>query len=72
MRSPSQVFHDHPTLRAEARLEDDLERNYSTEVVLIHQFGVKRGRQGVRESAHALLRLRPARRPYVWPHARVR
>ncbi len=54
MRSTSQVFLDHLNLRADAQLEEDLERNYSDEVVLIHQFGVKRGRQGVRESAHRL------------------
>lgn len=53
-RSTAEVFSDHLHLRAESQLEEDLERNYSEDVVLIHQFGVKRGRQGVRESAHRL------------------
>ncbi len=54
MRSPSEVFLDHLNLRAQGRLEEDLERNYCDEVVLIHQFGAKHGRNGVRESAHRL------------------
>jgi hypothetical protein len=53
-RSTADVFADHLHLRAESQLEEDLERNYSEEVVLIHQFGVKRGRAGVRESAYRL------------------
>ncbi|MBM0104883.1 nuclear transport factor 2 family protein [Steroidobacter sp. S1-65] len=53
-RSTSEVFFDHLRLRAESNLEEDLNRNYSDEVILIHQFGVKSGRSGIRESAQRL------------------
>lgn len=65
-RSTGEVFSDHLHLRAESKLEQDLERNYAEEVVLIHQFGVKRGRTGVRESAHRLQdQLRGGRYEYL-------
>ena len=68
-RSTSEVFCDHLKLRAESKLEEDLHRNYSDEVVLIHQFGVKSGRSGVRESAHRLReQLRGGRYEYVVQH----
>jgi hypothetical protein len=65
-RSTADVFADHLGLRAEAQLEEDLKRNYSEEVILLHQFGVQHGRAGVRESAHRLQdQLRGGRYEYV-------
>lgn len=65
-RSTSEVLRNHLVLRANGKLEEDLERNYSEEVVLIHQRGVVRGREGVRESGERLKRqLRGGRYEYL-------
>ena len=56
-RSTSEVFEDHLRLRAAGALEQDLARNYSEGVVLIHEFGVMHGLDGARKSGlHLQLR----------------
>jgi hypothetical protein len=50
-RSAADVLQDHLRLREAAELEEDLRRNYATDVVLLSARGVLRGHEGVRASA---------------------
>jgi glycine/D-amino acid oxidase-like deaminating enzyme len=50
-RSAADVLQDHLQLREAAELEEDLRRNYATDVVLLSARGVLRGHEGVRASA---------------------
>jgi hypothetical protein len=50
-RSAADVLQDHLRLREAAELEEDLARNYATDVVLLSARGVLRGHDGVRASA---------------------
>jgi hypothetical protein len=50
-RSAADVLQDHLQLREAAELEEDLRRNYATDVVLLSARGVLRGHEGVRTSA---------------------
>jgi hypothetical protein len=50
-RSAGDVLQDHLRLREAAELEEDLRRNYATDVVLLSARGVLRGHEGVRTSA---------------------
>ena len=51
MRTTENVFKDHLRLREAGNLEEDLHRNYSTDIVLICSFAVLRGHAAVRQSA---------------------
>jgi hypothetical protein len=65
-RTTQEVFEDHLRLRVQWKLEEDLRRNYSPEVVLLCNFAVLRGRDAIRESARRLgLQLPEARIEYV-------
>lgn len=55
-RSPRQVLEDHLALRRAGRLEEDLERNYDPEVILLSLTGGRHGLDGVREMASELRR----------------
>lgn len=59
MRSTTEVLHDHLVKRLEGRVDDDVETNYSDEVVVLGGSGDYRGRSGVRASAAELARLLP-------------
>ncbi len=50
-RSAADVLRDHLRLREAGELEEDLRRNYATDVVLLSARGVLRGYEGVRASA---------------------
>ncbi len=50
-RSAADVLQDHLRLREAGELEEDLRRNYATDVVLLSARGVLRGHEGVRASA---------------------
>jgi hypothetical protein len=50
-RSAVDVLQDHLQLREAGELEEDLRRNYATDVVLLSARGVLRGHDGVRASA---------------------
>ncbi len=50
-RSAAEVLEDHLQLREAAELEEDLRRNYATDVVLLSARGVVRGHEGVKASA---------------------
>lgn len=53
-RTTQDVFDDHLRLRRNYELEQDLQRNYAEDVVLICDFGVIRGHSAIRESARRL------------------
>jgi hypothetical protein len=50
-RSAADVLQDHLQLREAGELEEDLRRNYATDVVLLSARGVRRGHEAVRASA---------------------
>lgn len=64
-RSASDVLQEHLELREAGDLEEDLRRNYASEVVLLSARGVLRGHEGVRASA-AFLYEAAARHEYVY------
>lgn len=53
-RSTREVFEDHLRCRAKGHLEEDLQRNYADDVVILCESGILRGHQGVRQSAAQL------------------
>jgi hypothetical protein len=55
-RTAKEVLKSHLQLRADGELDQDLERNYHPEVVVMSARAVLRGHDGVRESAHHLWR----------------
>jgi hypothetical protein len=55
-RSAQEVLDDHLVTSLNGNVEDDLARNYAQEVVVVSNWGVKHGHEGVREMAR-LLRL---------------
>ncbi len=53
-RSAQEVLDDHLVMSLNGNVEDDLARNYAQEVVVVSNWGVKRGHDGVREMARLL------------------
>ena len=53
-RSAQEVLDDHLSTSLNGSVEDDLGRNYSPEIVVVSNWGVKRGHDGVREMARLL------------------
>jgi hypothetical protein len=53
-RSTRDVLDDHLRLRKEGDLQNDIERNYAPDFVVLSHFGVFHGIDGVRESARLL------------------
>jgi hypothetical protein len=53
-RSAQEVLDDHLATSLNGSVEDDLRRNYAREVVIVSNWGVKRGHDGVREMARLL------------------
>jgi hypothetical protein len=53
-RSPRDVLESHLQLSQAGRLEEDLERNYADDVVLLSYEGINRGHDGVRRLAAVL------------------
>jgi hypothetical protein len=58
-RSPREVFEDHLDLAQNGDLEKDLERNYSPDSVLLTNYGVFHGREGMKEAAELLKKQLP-------------
>lgn len=69
-RSPAEVFEDHLRLAGEHRFEEDIERNFSPEGVVLERRGVFRGREGARELARLLAQELPDA-PYVYTNRMV-
>lgn len=53
-RSTREVFEDHLELRRVHNLEQDIQRNYSTDVIMISLMGKFHGHEGVRQTASNL------------------
>jgi hypothetical protein len=53
-RTPEEVFDDHLRLRLEGKLEEDLRRNYSDDVLLLTVNSNARGHDAIRMSAERL------------------
>lgn len=53
-RSTREVFEDHLRLRKSTSTEEDIERNYAPDVVILASSGTHRGHDGVRETASIL------------------
>ncbi len=53
-RTPEEVFEDHLRLRLEGKLEEDLRRNYSEDVLLLTVNSTARGHDAIRMSAERL------------------
>jgi len=53
-RSSKAVFEDHLKLAKAGKLEEDLSRNISEEIVLLTNYGTFKGHAGVREAADLL------------------
>lgn len=69
-RTTRAVFEDHLRLRRDARLEEDLARNYSPGVVLLTEQSIIQGHDAIRRSADRLhLQLPDAR--FEWTARRV-
>ena len=58
-RTPEQIFEDHLMLRLEGKLEEDLRRNYSVDVLLLTVNSNARGHDAIRMSAERLSRQLP-------------
>lgn len=53
-RTTYEVFNDHLHLREQGRIEEDLERNYAEDAVLLTGYGIFSGHDGIRVSAEIL------------------
>lgn len=53
-RSTREVFEDHLRLRKSTSTEEDIERNYAPDVVILASSGIHLGHDGVRETASIL------------------
>ncbi len=53
-RITRQVFEDHLRIGTEGTVEEDIERNYASTVVILSGDGVRHGHDGLREQAHQL------------------
>jgi hypothetical protein len=60
-RSTQEVFEDHLRLRKQGDPETDIEQNYAEDVVVMSNFGIFHGREGVRRSEHLLHQQLPQR-----------
>ena len=61
-RTPEEVFEDHLRLRLEGKLEEDLRRNYSEDVLLLTVNSNARGHDAIRMSAARLRQQLPQAR----------
>lgn len=66
-RTTQEVFDDHLYQRKSGDLEADIARNYATDVVVMSNFGIFHGHDGVRQSAHLLQQQLPQRN-YTYDH----
>jgi hypothetical protein len=64
-RTPVDVFEDHLRLRLEGKLEEDLRRNYSEDVLLLTVNSNARGHDAIRMSAERLSRQLPQARFHI-------
>ncbi len=53
-RTAREVFEDHLRIGTEGTVEDDIQRNYASTMVILSGDGVRHGHDGLREQAHKL------------------
>jgi hypothetical protein len=58
-RTAREVFDDHLRIGMEGTVEDDIERNYASSVVLLTSDGISRGHDGLRDQAAKMQRELP-------------
>lgn len=58
-RSPEVVLDDHLTISLTGNIDQDLERNYASDVVVVSNWGIAHGHDGVRDLADLLRRQLP-------------
>lgn len=68
VRSTQEVFEDHLRLRQQGDPETDVERNYAGDVVVMSNFGVFHGYDGVQRSEEMLHQQLPSGRHYTYVH----
>jgi hypothetical protein len=61
-RSTTEVFMDHLHQRYIGNIECDLKRNYSKDIIMVENYGIFHGFDGVRQSAKLLDKLVPTRK----------
>lgn len=66
VRSTQDVFEDHLRLREQDDPNTDIERNYAEDVVVMSNFGIFHGRDGVRHSEDLLHKQLPSGRHYTY------
>jgi hypothetical protein len=67
-RSAQEVFDEHLRLANKEKLEEDLARNVSEDIVILTNRGVFRGHEGVRELAQMLGEELPDGRSFEYTH----
>ena len=65
-RTTQEVFEDHLHLRQRGDVQTDIERNYAKDVVVMSNFGIFHGHDGVRHSAELLHQQLPSGRHYTY------
>lgn len=58
-RTTAEVFMDHLNLRYKGEIECDYKRNYSKDVILVENFGIFHGHEGLKKSFNILNKLVP-------------
>lgn len=58
-RSPQEVFDSHLELRKQGKTEEDIEKNYGEDIIIVSNWGIFHGHKGVRESADILAKHLP-------------
>lgn len=65
-RSTQEVFEEHLRLRQQGDYDTDIERNYAEDVVVMSNFGIFHGRDGVHHSEQLLHQQLPSSRHYTY------
>jgi hypothetical protein len=66
VRSTQEVFEDHLRLRKKGDAESDIQCNYAEDVVVMSNFGIFHGHDGVRHSEQLLHQQLPSGRRYTY------
>jgi hypothetical protein len=54
MRTPCEILEDHWRLALEHRFEEDIERNFADDTILLTGYGIFRGKDGIRQKVALL------------------
>ncbi len=67
-RTTQEAFEDHLRLRQQGDAQTDIERNYAQDVVVMSNFGIFHGHEGVRHSMEPLHKQLSSDRHYTYVH----